>query len=76
MGSYLFKNLSTCLVRKCFVRMMHNAGRPEVLHVEHIYPKKNNQSLYGELLRAHGLQPSARAWLPTLLGVGGRRLYL
>ena len=60
MGSYLYKNISTSLVRKCFVRMLHNAGKPSVFHIEHIYPLTNNHSLYGELLRAHGLQLSAR----------------
>ena len=60
MGSYLYKNISTSLVRKCFARMLHNAGKPSVFHIEHIYPLTNDHSLYGELLRAHGLQLSAR----------------
>ena len=60
MAAYVYKSLSTTLVRKCLVRMVHNAGRPEVYCCEHLDPLKNPHSLYTELLRAHGLQLSAR----------------
>ena len=31
-----------------------------MFHIEHICPLRKNHALYGELLRAHGLQLSAR----------------
>ena len=62
-GSYTYKSISTCLLRKCFVRMARTAGRPEVYQVELTYPLRNNRSPYGELLHAHGLQLSARGGL-------------